>query len=242
MQIGGKLMPNRNPRIRPITFRRALLAAVLVLAPGMAAPAFAANTAPTPANKAAASGRKAVVIAPQTNVELLSVVMKTSKPTDLILQVSLECTIFTRLVTGGSAMPGPTDTSSAHGFVRVWVTLDNEIVRIQDASMPPQNPSVPQGDDSDKVTFCDREYSRTVSDEENPMDGLDKTDDYIRTKSTHAFNWLRLNTGSGVHTIRVMADLDATAAGQPDTTAEAIVGNRTLIIEPTKTAVNAVIQ
>jgi hypothetical protein len=39
----------------------------------------------------------------------------------------------------------------------------------------------------------------------------------------------------------VMADLDATFAGQPDTSAQAIVGNRTLIIEPTKTAVNAVI-
>lgn len=221
--------------------RGAVLAAAFALAPVLTAPAFAANTAPTPANKAAASGRKAVVVAPGTNVELLSVVMKTSKPTDLILQVTLECTIFTRLVTGGSQMPGATDTSSAHGFVRAWVEVDGEIVRIQDASMPPQDPSVPQGDDSDKVTFCDREYSRTVTDEEDPLDGLDKTDDYIRTKSSHAFNWLRLNTGSGIHTIRVMADLDATFAGQPDTSAEAIVGNRTLIIEPTKTAVNAVI-
>jgi hypothetical protein len=208
----------------------------------MGANAFGTNTAPTAANKAAASGRQVVVAAPGTNVELLSVVMKTSKPEDLILQVTLECTIFTQLDTGGSTAPGATSTAFSHGSVSVWITVDGIIVPISDASMPPQDPANQGvGGDADKVTFCDREYQRTVTDGENPLDGLDRTQDYIKTKSSHAFNWLRLNAGSGTHTIRVLANLTATAAGQGDTTAQALVGNRTLIVEPTKTAVNAVI-
>lgn len=223
-------------------FRWALLGATLVLALVMSAQALAVNTAPTAANKAAASGRQVVVAAPGANVELLSVVMKTSKPEDLILQVTLECTIFTQLDTGGSTAPGATSSAYSHGSVQVWVTVDGNIVPISDSSMPPQNPADQTvGTDADKVTFCDREYQRTVTDGENPLDGLDRTQDYIRTKSSHAFNWIRLNTGSGTHTIRVLANLTAVAMGQMDTTAQALVGNRTLIVEPTKTAVNAVV-
>ncbi|HWH28158.1 MAG TPA: hypothetical protein VNU26_04210 [Mycobacteriales bacterium] len=124
--------------------------------------------------------------------------------------------------------------------VVAWLEMDGAIVPIESASAPPQDgSSPPAGNDEDKVTFCDREYQRTVTDQEDPTDGIDGEDDYIRTKSSHAFNWVRLNAGSGLHTIELKAEIlaESTAEGF----AEAIVGNRTLLIEPTKMANNAVI-
>jgi hypothetical protein len=100
--------------------------------------------------------------------------------------------------------------------------------------------------------FCDRTYHRTVTDQESPADGIDQESDYIRTKAANAFNWLRFNAGSGVHEVVVKADLETSdpscaanelapnAPGPNATCAQAYVGNRTLIVEPTKTANNAV--
>jgi hypothetical protein len=189
----------------------------------------------TPANKVVAAGSKRVVVAPGTNVTLMTATFKTSKPTDLMIQTALECSIFTRLVTNNSD-----NSATAGSRVRVWVELDGKIVPIQAVSSPPQNDQAPPaGDETDKATFCDREYSRTVTDEENPLDGIDQEDDYINTKSAHAFNWIRMNAGSGLHTVAVKADLSTATDG--DAQAEAEIGNRTLIVEPTKMANNAVI-
>lgn len=112
---------------------------------------------------------------------------------------------------------------------------------MQSTSTPPQDPGAqPAGDESDKVTFCDQVHQRSVTDNESDKDGTDGSTDYLRTKSSAAFNWVRLNAGSGDHTLVVKADLildQATA----DSSAQAVVGNRTLVIEPTKLANNAVI-
>lgn len=190
-----------------------------------------------PANKVMAAGAKQTVVAPGSNVVLMSGTMKTSKPTDLMLQVAAECTILTGLTTN-NANP----TSNAQSRVRVWVEVDDKIVSLNQVSSPPQDPEDPNtnnGNDSDKVTFCDREYQRSVTDSENPLDGQDTESDYIRTKSAHGFNWVQMNVGSGVHKIEVVADLETATTGNAQ--AEAIVGNRSLIVEPTKMANNAVI-
>ena len=190
-----------------------------------------------PADKVAAAGSKRVVIAAGQTETIMSATFKTSKPSDLMIQTALECSIFTQLLTNN------TDNSATAGArVRVWVELDGKIVRVQSISTPPQDPAAqPAGDDSDKATFCDREYSRTVTDDETnvPLDGIDAEDDYIRTKSTHGFNWIRMNAGSGIHRLDVKAELTTNSDGQA--TAEAEIGNRTLIVEPTKMANNAVI-
>ena len=48
----------------------------------------------------------------------------------------------------------------------------------------------------------------------------------------HAFNWMRLDAGQGVHTITVKAELlDTDAVGD---NARVVIGQRTLIIEPVK--------
>ena len=224
-----------------------------------AAPMIAEAVGPSqaqPANKASASGRKLVVFGPGEGVELLKTTMKTSKTQDLVLQVSLECSILTQLLTNEQQK-----SSLSQAKVLVWVEIDGAIVPIEDSSG-----GTVAGNDSDKVTFCDRTYQRTVSNSQQPgatsttTTPVDQEADYIRTKSANAFNWLRLNAGSGTHDIVVRATLSntnpscgyTTQTGEPSPTApmlgtsnascaQAYVGNRTLIVEPTRTANNAVI-
>src|SRR5947209_1186686 len=95
-----------------------------------------------PADKAVASGSKRVEIAPGTNKVLLSATLRASNPTDLLLLVSMECTIFTQLVTGPSA-DGGSDSATATGDVRAWVEIDGNIVPINSVSSPPQTTPPP---------------------------------------------------------------------------------------------------
>lgn len=193
----------------------------------------------TPADKAVAAGSKTVVAAPGENVKLLSATFRSSKPSDLLISVALECSILTDVVIEG----GPDvseETTRAEGTVKVWVELDGQIVPIQDISNPSQDPADSgAGNETDKVTFCDRLHERTVSDREEDTDGIDGSRDYQRTKSANAFNWVRLNAGSGLHTLVVKATL--TTSAEQGSSAEAVIGNRSLVIEPTKMANDAVI-
>ena len=188
-----------------------------------------------PADKVVAAGSKLAVIGPNEVTTLLTSTLRTSSPTDLILSVSMECSIFTGLVTGPSS-DGGTSTSMASGHVRAWIEIDGKIVPVNSVSQTPQL-TPPGGGEGDKVTFCNRTYQRTVKDSENPLDGQDIEDDYIATKAANAFNWLRLNLGSGVHTIVVKGTLMQATTG--DATAEAAVGNRSLIVQPAKLANDA---
>jgi hypothetical protein len=209
------------------------LALLVAVAAGFVGGHAIAAGSGTPANKVVAAGAKREVVAANQTATILSGTMRTSKPTDVMIQATLECSILTGLVTNND-----NPSSSAHSTVRVWAEVDGKIVSLQQASTPPQNPTA-AGNDSDKVTFCDREYARTVTDDENPLDGIDETDDYIRTKSAHGFNWVQMNLGSGIHSIVIKATLTTSTSGSA--TAEATIGNRTLIVEPTKMANDAVI-
>lgn len=194
-----------------------------------------------PANKAVAAGSKVKSIAVNGVEELMSATFKTSKPEDLLISVSAECSILTDVVIPGSADPGATQTASARGAVKIWVELDGKIVPIEDVSAPPQDPAGNgNGTDADKVTFCDRLHQRTVTDQEDEQDGIDGSRDYIDTKAANAFNWVRLNAGSGAHTLKVFGQFTTSAVGA-GSNAAAYVGNRSLVIEPTKLANDAVI-
>jgi hypothetical protein len=192
----------------------------------------------TPANKVTAAASTEVVLGPGDSLPILTATMRTSKPTDLILQLTMECSIFTRLVTGPSDN-GATDTASATGTVQAWIEIDGVVVPVTSVSSPPQNPPPGGNKVTDGATMCHRTYQRSVTDAENPLDGQDIEDDYIDTKSAHGFNWLRQNAGSGVHEIVVYATLTESTTG--DATAQAEIRNRTLIVEPTKMANDAVI-
>jgi hypothetical protein len=156
----------------------------------------------------------------------------------MILQVSMECSIITDNVILGSTTPGAQESALTEGTVRSWIEIDGKIVPIISSSSPPQDPP-PAGDDTDKVTFCNRVFNRTVQDVEDPQDGYDRSRDYIETKTANAFNWVRLNMGSGTHNITLYADLShfSTTASS----ASAFVGNRSMIGIPGKFANDATI-
>ena len=215
--------------------RRTLLAAGALIALGTTVLPQGAEATHQPADKVVAAGSKIEVMSPNAEVTLLSSTLRASSPTDLILAVSMECSIFTRLVTGPSS-DGGTDTAMASGHVRAWLEIDGNVVPVNGISQTPLVPP-PAGSDADKVTFCNRTYQRTVTDAEDPLDGQDVEDDFIDTKAANSFNWLRLNLGSGVHRIELKGTLSQATSG--DATAHAVVGNRSLIVEPAKLANDA---
>lgn len=196
-----------------------------------------ANANHTPADKVVASGNKIETTGVGEVDTLLSATMKTSSPTDLILAVSMECSIITdNVITGGPDVES--ETADSRAKVRIWVEIDGKIVPVNSvsggATVPPA-----AGTDTDKVTFCNRVFTRTVTDKEDPLDGIDGSRDYIETKDANAFNWLRLNMGSGIHKIVVKAEFSASAT--QGSMATAYIGNRSLIVQPAKLANDATI-
>jgi len=191
-----------------------------------------------PADKMFAAASKTIRFSPEAKVELLRAVTSNSKTTDLVLQVTMECSIITDNVIFGSDQPGAQESALAEGTVRVWVEIDGVIVPIISSSSKSQTPPAP-GDETDKVTFCNRVFNRTMQDAEDPEDGYDRSRDYIETKTSNAFTWVRLNIGSGSHTIVVYGDLSHFATS--GSSASAFVGNRAMIGIPGKFANDAVI-
>lgn len=217
----------------------AVLATALVFTLG----GQAAQATHTPADKPFAAATNLTKFGPGTNQTILTATVKNSKPADMMLLLSMECSILTKTI-----LPGGSNISSqsarAEGTIRAWIEVDGQVVPIISQSSPPQNPP-PGGNENDKVTMCNRVYERTVTDQEgnNPKDGIDGSEDYIDTKDANAFNWVRLNMGSGVHTITVKADVVVESSGVNGGSgvADAYIGNRSLIGIPGKFANDATI-
>lgn len=148
---------------------------------------------------------------------LLTGTLRSSNPTDLVLQLTLECALWTDVTTVGN------DDQGAEAQVEVWVEVDGEPVDVS-------------SDDTDggRAVFCNRAYEvKTLQ-----FDDEDATiERYLRTRSANAFNWVTLNVGSGIHEITVKAQLDASASD--NARAKAAIGDRTLVVEPVKMANDA---
>ena len=192
----------------------------------------------TPADKPFAAASKSTKTGPTEKLELLRTTVRNSKTTDIVLQLSMECSIITDNVILGSTVAGAEESATTAGKVRAWIEIDDVIVPIVSTSSQSQSPPA-EGDDTDKVTFCNRVFERTVRDAEDPEDGYDYSRDYIATKSSNSFNWVRLNMGSGTHTIVVYGEFEENATA--GSTADAYIGNRSLVGIPGKFANDAVI-
>jgi hypothetical protein len=196
----------------------------------------------TPADKVVAAGDNLTVINEGTNQTILTATIKSSKPSDLMMHVAAECAVETTHMRDGK-----TSSNQALGSARVWIEIDGKIVPIMSSSAPPQDPAQqPGGGEDDKVTFCHREegFSKTDNNAlctaENPVPPLtnqcEMEEWFQNTKTANAFNWVRLNVGSGNHTITVKADVveESTASAGDTSESQAYIGNRSLIVEPTK--------
>ncbi len=195
------------------------------------------SLAQQPADKIAVSGSDIDTVSDSTPI--ITETMRVSSPSDLILSVTAECSIITELTTGGDAA----DSSSAFGSVRLRVTIDGHPVPVaSDESAESEDDAADDDDSVGEVTFCNRAYGRTVEDTEGDGD-VDKEDDFIRTRTANAFNWIALNAGTlydegndNILEIQVLADFDTATTG--DAVADAFVGSRTLVVEPGHFAVN----
>lgn len=196
-----------------ISFLTALVAATLVggvVAATFLAPAIATHQ---PADKLSAFGSDLEVGEPGETLTILSGSMRSSSTTDIIVTLSLECSIITEVVTVGN------DASEAQAKIVAWVEVDGVPIGVT-------------AGDNGEVTFCDRLNRQTTS----LFDDDDATiESYQATKSSHSFTWVALNLGNGIHTIEAKAALTAVTSDQ-EAFADAFIGKRTLVVEPTKLA------
>jgi len=185
-----------------------------------------------PANKVAAAGSQVEVFAPGETVAILQERVKVSSSADLILQLSAECDILTELTTGGN---GSMDEAGAFGQVRTWITIDDKVVPVSSDDV----------DETGKVVLCNRAHEKRIQDAEDDDDGTDEEYDMTRTRQANGFNWLALDTGfvyddpangNNILDIVVWAEFTETTVNRG--VAEARVGHRTLIAEPTNASVH----
>lgn len=197
----------------PLQILTALTAAGLVgavVAATFLAPAMATHS---PANKLSVTGATIEITEPGEVADILVGSMKTSGPTDVIVSLSLECSILTTVTTVGN------DVSEAQGKIVAWVEIDGVPVGVN-------------AGDNGEVVMCDRTHRQTTS----LFDDDDATiESYQATRSAHSFNWVGLNLGSGEHTIVAKALLTEVTSDD-DAFADAVIGKRTLVVEPTKLA------
>ena len=247
-----------------------LLTVTVIFTAYTATQAFGQNH--MPADKAVASGddlkgtsndEKAIAVLEET--------MRVSSSSDLIIQVTSECSILTGLVTGDDEAPpgqdpddapfgdaaGSTDSAFSFGQVKFFVSIDGKRVPVasNDTFVDEEEHGDSDTDDFGEVVFCNRAYQRTVTDDaDDGDDDLDEEEDFIRTRTANAFNWFALDTGAvydspdngnNVLDVVLWAEFDKKPNACPnetsddddtnisETCAEALIGSRTMIIEPT---------
>jgi hypothetical protein len=167
-----------------------------------------------PADKVQVAAANDLLFTAGANQLLLSERIRTAEPTDLLLTVTAECGVGFRENDVGT---GDFDSSVAQ--VNVRVEIDGQPVTVVG---PPNDPP-----GNGTVQFCTRTFTDfTVGDDSD--DNIDNQG----ARSSHAFEWAKLNVGSGLHEVTVEADI--IESGDADTIASASVGSRTLTIEPVK--------
>lgn len=186
-----------------------------------------ANADHLPADKAVASGSALEILGTPTNegatseqVELLNATVRSSNTIDLLLQVTLECALWTDITVIGN------DESEAIATVNIWVEIDGVPVPVSDDDE--ESPG--------EVVFCNRAFKMATM---NVDDEDQQIDQYLSTKAANSFNWMSFNIGSGIHNIVVMGELEAQVTGIGE--AQAGIGKRTLIIEPLHLANHVVV-
>lgn len=246
--------PSIKRRLPALT---AALVVMATLATGYLATRADANH--QPADKVAATGSTVQIlkndgigaselpgnpVAPDDTKAVLEATLKTSDPSDLLVQVSAECALWTltKSVDDPDDLPS---TSRAEATVTMWLTLDSND---PDVGRVPVSGTEDGGD----VVFCDRAQQLRTQDleDDDPECSTDPEDPdactyvelFQRTRNANGFNWVSFNLGKGLHTIRLWAHLETKnstsgPAELDDSNAAASaagIGKRTMLIQPVK--------
>ena len=215
-----------------IAFLSLLALSLLILTPTISQ--VYAGTTSSAANKVAAAASTAAVActgaacgtAIPTKILLLSGTIKTSTTIDLMISVSLECSLFTTVSVKGNSQ------STATAAAVVYVQIDGHNVPVSDSS------AFGGTSDNGQVVFCNRAVSLTTAQfTETELITLS-----INSTNANAFNWMAWNVGneypgtpagSNTHTINVYASVTQTTTGG---SSAVVIGARTMIAEPTSLA------
>lgn len=203
-----------------------------------------------PADKVAAAGSRVLRFGPTDRQTLLQETMKLSTPTDLMLQVTAECSIVTYLQTPVGQQ------SRQRGQVQVWIEIDGVPVSVSTTDLDPNTEG--SQTDNGKVVFCDRLHFQQLANDPPANDDTFTMRDFQISRQANGFNWISINPtsydvdGDNILNIEVLADFNFFASGletdnvcstpnpdvpgglPADDCAQAFVGARTLIAEPTK--------
>lgn len=188
-----------------------------------------------PANKPAVAINRGsfTFLTDSAPVRIASETVKLSKPSDLLLSVTAESSIITKLTTTGQ------QTSSAEGTISVYITINGEVVH-PTAGEPEPQPGQPMHGDTAAVVFANQAYSR----ETNFQDDEDhRIRTYLQTKHAAGFNWAVLNAGAGSTPLKievwaVYTEAESSTGLPADAMAEGVIGNRSLVVQPVKAQVN----
>ncbi|MFB6170200.1 MAG: hypothetical protein ABEJ06_03550 [Haloarculaceae archaeon] len=160
-------------------------------------------------------------------VTLMSGTFDTGDNADIVINATAEVGLYTEIKTKGN------DSSVAKAGVECWVELDGEPV-----AYPPIDGGTLGTDftgdtgtytreNEGSVVFNNREFGLKTSD----FDDLDaKIELFIRTRSSHGFNWYATDIGKGEHTLALKANISQYVDGKGE--AKALVGPRSLIAQP----------
>ncbi|TLY51350.1 MAG: hypothetical protein E6K53_07665 [Gammaproteobacteria bacterium] len=155
---------------------------------------------------------KAAALAP---TELLTSTFFTPANKDLLIDFSGECAVYTHTSVSGGASGTPSDEAAAG--VRVWIELDGQPVPVSTKANPP---------DDGQVGLCSRTENLTTT-----LSDAEYVDLFQYSKAAHAFNWAVLNVEAGMHTVRVLAQINARTTSGGDGEAAALIGKRSVNIE-----------
>lgn len=158
-------------------------------------------------------------------LELLSGEIKLSTPTDVLIYVSLETSLFTKVKEKGNK---DGDASKAKAGMKGWIEIDGTPIPV----------SASDGldgdlDDHDKVVFNRRDYSLKYYDLDDDETAIES---FIKTRSAHGFNWYAFNVdenfGNTTHTVSLQGQVELEV--EDDGEAAALVGPRTMFVQPVK--------
>jgi hypothetical protein len=223
MEVGGKAAMALHGILRWKNFAAAAgllaLAALLLVLVGRE-PAQSAPTQHEPADKAQVAAANDRTVAPGTETTVLQETVRTSRPSDLMLQLSSECGVFIDRF----EIP-PATVQFAFGTVEARILVDGNPVPVTAATTgPPPGPGT--SSDDGWVELCERDFARAEFADPSVVN------ENGEERGTQAFTWVRFNAGNGLHNIEVKVRFTQSSSGNITTSGR--IGKRTLIIEPTK--------
>lgn len=186
-----------------------------------------------PASKAAANVVNYNILeyvdAPADWTTILSTSLKTAQQKELLIDVSLECGLYTYTKVKSKEMT--VDTSNAMASILVQVLVDGQPIypsQVHFAKRTQELSAKLQG----QLALVDADGDGVVDFNELTVIDYEEISLLLETLSANSFNFVCMNLESGVHTIEVQAKISMDTLAQMGTAeAKAMIGRGTVVVE-----------